>query len=205
MKFVLFVEGQTEKEALRDWIRRWLDPQLAESVGIKMVRFEGWQDYVKHIRSKVALNLSGKVGQDVIAGIGLLDLYGPTFYPSGVSTVAGRYSWAKRHIEEMVGQRKFRQYFAVHETEAWLLADPSILPGQVKNALPGSCEEPEKVDFIEPPSKLLTRLYRSALNQAYKKVTDGANLFQALDPATAYPKCPYLRRLLDDMVALAGS
>ncbi|MEK7757564.1 MAG: DUF4276 family protein, partial [Planctomycetota bacterium] len=81
--------------------------------------------------------------------------------------------------------------------------DPSILPAQVKNALPGGCEEPEKVNFVDPPSELLARLYRSRLNQAYKKVTDGANLFQALDPGAAYAKCPYLRRLFDDMVALA--
>jgi len=205
VKFVLFVEGQTEKQALRDWIRRWLDPRLQRPVGIKSVRFDRWRDYVNHIRTKVRLNLSGKVGNDVIAGIGLLDLYGPTFYPSGVSTVDGRYAWAKQHLEVMVGHGKFRQYFAVHETEAWLLADPGILPVQVRNALPGSCGQPETVNFVDPPSRLLARLYRSTLNQVYKKVTDGANLFQALDPNTAYAKCPYLSQLLDDMVTLAQS
>ena len=41
MKFVLFVEGHTERKALPDFIRRWLDSRLAQRVGIKAVRFEG--------------------------------------------------------------------------------------------------------------------------------------------------------------------
>jgi len=204
MKYVLFVEGRTEKQALRDFLRRWLDPQLPKHVGIRVVRFDGWRDYLNHIKKKVALNLSGDAGVDVIAGIGLLDLYGPTFYPDGVSAVARRYIWGKKHIEEKVKHQKFRQYFAVHETEAWLLSDAGILPSQVAGALPGNLN-PEAVNFIEPPSKLLARLYQSKLNTTYKKVTDGANLFQALKPDLAYEKCPYLKQLLDDLLTLARS
>lgn len=205
MKFVLFVEGKTEKIALRDFIKRWLDPRLPEPVGIRIVRFDGWRDYEKDIPKKVFLNLSGKAGADVIAAIGLLDLYGPTFYPGGTSTVAQRHDWAKRELERSVGHARFRQHFAVHEIEAWLLADPTIFPPQVGKALPGNCDQPETVNFRDPPAQLLERLYRARLNTAYKKVTDGANLFRALDPAIAYGKCPYLQRLLDDMLMLATS
>jgi len=203
VKFVFFVEGHTEKRALGDFIKRWLDAKLSQPVRIKTVRFDGWRDYVNHIERKVALNLSGKAGADVIATVGLLDLYGPTFYPSGVTAAAQRYTWAKQHIEGKVGNPKFRQYFAVHETEAWLLADPAILPVQIRNALPGNCAQPETVNFVEPPSHLLTRLYRSQLNVPYKKVTDGASLFGMLQPEVARGKCPYLKQLLDDLLALA--
>lgn len=203
MKFVLFVEGHTEKEALGQFIKRWLDTRLAKPVRIKVVRLDGWRNYEKEIGKKVNLNLSGVGGADVIAAIGLLDLYGPTFYPNGTSTATERYAWAKQRFEKMVGHPKFRQHFAVHETEAWLLADPTILPDQVATALPGNCREPETVNFVDPPSKLLSRLYRSRLNVGYKKVTDGANLFQALDPGTAGSKCPHLQQLLNDMLALA--
>ncbi len=41
MKFVLFVEGHTEKAAVGPFLKRWLDPQLSSPVGIKTVRFEG--------------------------------------------------------------------------------------------------------------------------------------------------------------------
>ena len=118
MKFVLFVEGYTEKKALPEFLRRWLDPQLSQRVGVKVVRFEGWADYVNEIAKKDALNLSGKAGADVIAGIGLLDLYGPTFYPNGVQSAADRYTWAKRHSERAVNHPKFHQYLAVHDAEA---------------------------------------------------------------------------------------
>ncbi len=79
MKIVLFVEGHTEKRALPEFFKRWLDPRLPSPLGIKTVRFEGWRDYVGEIHKKVHLQLSGRSGADVVAAIGLLDLYGPTF------------------------------------------------------------------------------------------------------------------------------
>jgi len=203
LKFTLFVEGHTEKRALPSFLKRWLDAKLPAPVGIKIVRFEGWHDYVKEIDKKVHLNLTGKAGPDVIAGIGLIDLYGPTFYPTGVSTAAQRYQWAKNHIEGKVNNARFRQYFAVHETEAWLLADPSILPSQVATALPGGHVNPEGVNFSQPPKKLLEHLYRARLGRGYNQVIDGTNLFLELDPNIVYKKCPYFGQLLDEMLQLA--
>ena len=141
----------------------------------------------------------------MVGAIGLLDLYGPTFYPQDRKDASERYAWAKRHLEEKVGHPRFRQHFAVHETEAWLLADPEILPREVRTALPGRCSRPEEVNFEEPPGKLLMRLYRAKLGTKYKKVIDGADLFQSLQPDLAAQKCPYLRTLLDDMLHLAKS
>lgn len=48
MKIVLFVEGHTEKKSLPDFFKRWLDPQLPERIGIKVVRFEGWPAQQDH-------------------------------------------------------------------------------------------------------------------------------------------------------------
>jgi hypothetical protein len=202
MKFVLFVEGHTERLAVPQLLKRWLDPRLAKPVGIKVSRFEGWSDYARDIRKKVELNLSGKSGSDVIAGIGLLDLYGPAIYPDQYADAASRLAWAKEHFERLTGHSRFRQHFAVHELEAWLLAEPAVLPRAVRNALPAT--PPERVNFTEPPAKLLDRLYTSKLSRRYKKTTDGTNLFRDLDPATAYAKCPNLKLLLDDMLRMAN-
>lgn len=203
MKFVLFVEGHTERKALPEFLKRWLDARLPQRVGIKVVRFEGWRDYREEIAKKVELNLGGKVGADVIAGIGLLDLYGPTIYPPDKTAATERYEWAKDWFERKVNHPRFRQHFAVHETEAWLLAEPRILPGAVEKSLPGKCARPEAVNFNEPPAKLLERLYKEKLGRPYKKLIDGANLFAELSPDTAQAKCPYLGRLLQDMLSLA--
>lgn len=205
MKFVLFVEGYTESSALPQFLKRWLDPQLPAPVGIRPVRFEGWPHYYDEIGKKVSLNLSGKSGADVIAGIGLLDLYGPTFYPADKKTAADRYLWAKSEIERRVDHPKFRQHFAVHELEAWLLSEPANLPPEVCRALPGNSATPEQVNFNEPPAKLLERLYKTRLSRSYRKVIDGTNLLKCLDPAIAVRKCPHLKHLLDDMLGLASA
>jgi hypothetical protein len=203
MKFVLFVEGHTEKKAIPEFLKRKLDPQLSKPVGIKIVRFEGWQDYVKNIAKKVALNLSGQTGADVIAAIGLLDLFGPTFYPLGKTDAEAKMAWAKEYLETSVDNRRFRQHFAVHELEAWLLASPDGLPDAVRNALPGKCTQPEGVNFDEPPSMLLERLYREKLGRHYKKITDGTNLFRRLEPNAVRAKCPHFKALVDEMFELA--
>src|SRR6476659_2709531 len=116
MRVVLFVEGDTEA-GVRDLLLRWLSLSHlpgGKRVGITTVRFRGWSSYHDEIAEKVRLNLSKA---DVIGGIGLLDLYGPP-YPKNKRSVEERYRWAKERLEKKVAHPKFRQHFAVHETEA---------------------------------------------------------------------------------------
>jgi hypothetical protein len=202
MKFVLFIEGHTEK-ALPEFLKRWLDPRLAKPVGIKTVRFDGWQELVKDSPKKAAMHLEGPDKDDIIAVIALIDLYGPTFYPDNMKTADERCNWAKNELEKKVGHPKFYQFFAVHETEAWLLSAPDLFPMEVKTALPAKAANPEKVNFDEPPAKLLERLYDLKTDRRYKKVTHGKELFSRLDPNVAYGKCPRLRELLEKMLELA--
>jgi len=152
------------------------------------------------------LRLSGADVGEVIAGIGLLDAYGldrALSFPSGVSSVASRCSWAKREIEERVNHAKFRQHFAVHELEAWLLSDVRIFPREVSRRIAAKTASPESVNLDEPPARLLEKAYRDGLRCGYKKAVDGPDLFQFLDPNVAYEKCPALKSMLDDMLALA--
>ncbi len=205
MKFVIFVEGHTEKIALPNFFKRWLDPKLDQRVGIQVVRFDGWPELVKDSPDKAAMHLEKR---DVIAVIALLDLYGPTIYPDHIETATARYEWAKKDIEEKVNTKIgnsgiFRQVFAVHETEAWLFSDPNIFPNNIQRAFPGKTSSPENINFNEPPSKLLERLYKTKMKRTYKKVTHGKELFGKLDPQIAYNKCPRLKELLDEMLRLA--
>jgi hypothetical protein len=102
MKFVLFVEGYTEDKALPKFLKKWLDPRLAQPVGIKVVRFEGWQELVKDTPKKALMHLNGPDKGDIIAVIALMDLYGPTFYPNDKKTGDERYDWAKKDLEKRV-------------------------------------------------------------------------------------------------------
>jgi hypothetical protein len=200
MKFVLFCEGDTEQRSLPAFLRRWLDSQFRDRVGVQPVRFSGWQDLVKSAPKKASMHLAKG---DVIAVIALLDLYGPTFYPADIKTAEERLVWAKKHVEDRVDDRRFRQYFAVHEVEAWLLSQPDLLPQAVSKKLPGKVKEPESINFTEPPSYLLDRLYNEATGKSYKKVVNGTELFGKLDPAVVRAKCPTFRQMADDLVEMA--
>ncbi|MDY7076170.1 MAG: DUF4276 family protein [Chloroflexota bacterium] len=207
MKFVLMVEGWTEKErVVRGFLKRWLDPRLAQPVGINSVRFKGSSNYISNIASKAELYLAS---EDVVAVIGLLDLYG---LPKRVqqnfardATVDEKVSSARRQIVNLISvdiRDRFRQHFAVHEIEAWLLAEPDRLPRGI--ALTSyQKDHPETVDFDTPPSRLLNREWRRLFKRNYKEVTEMRNRLPTLDPDKVYQKCPHFREMMDEMLQLA--
>jgi hypothetical protein len=204
VRFVLFAEGHTEREAVGPFLKRWLDPQLDRPVGIRVVRFNGWRHLVDDIARRARTHLDGPKGSEVIAAIGLLDLYGPDdFYPRDRRSAEDRRLWAAKKIQASVKHPKFRMFFAVHEIEAWILSQPENLPRAVREALPSKVNQPESIDFSEPPAKLLDRLYAARTGRGYKKVVYGRNLLDKLDPGIAYQKCPHLAELLDYMLAAA--
>lgn len=203
MKFVLLVEGDTEKETVAQFLRRWLDPRLDQRVGIQAVRFQGYAQLLRKVVTKAQMYLDGPKRDEIIAVIGLLDLYGPDFYPDHVTSAGERHGWAVEHIQQKVDRKDFRMFFAVHEYEAWLLSQPDILPNEVRNAISGRVTQPETVNFDEPPAKLLDRIYKARLKRTYKKTTYGKELFGKLDPAVAVQKCPYLKSMLEEMLRLA--
>jgi hypothetical protein len=197
VRFILFVEGYTEREAIGQFIKRWLDPMLSGRAGIRIVRFNGCSHFLGDISARARMHLEGPQRSDIIGGIGLLDLYIPGFYPEHLSSTEQRYAWAVQEIEGRVAHPKFRMFFAVHEVEAWILSQPELLPDSVRRMLPSTASQPESIDFDE-------RLYRTQQRgRSYKKRTYGRNLLDRLDPAVAYQKCPHLAELLDYMLAAA--
>lgn len=118
MKFVFFVEGYTEKAAIPQLVKRCLEPHLSAQVGVLIVRFDGWSHFYKDIATKARLHLNGPKRDDLIAAVGLLDLYGPTFFPPHLTTADERSQWGVKTIENQVDHPKFRMFFAHHEIEA---------------------------------------------------------------------------------------
>jgi len=203
MRFILFVEGYTEKKGVVPFLKRSLDARLSVKVGIKTVRFEGWPEMVKDMPKKARVHLEGPDRNHIIAVIGLLDLYGPTFYPDNVATIHERLTWAKRYLEEKVGQARFRMFFAVHEVEAWLLSQPEVFPREVGQELVWESKRPEEVNFENPPSKRLEQVYLRKTGRKYKKVVCGSQLFRKLDPENAAGKCLELKKMLEWMLEMA--
>lgn len=208
MKFVVLVEGQTEAACIGPFLQKWLNRQLNHSVGIDPVNLGGWAKFENEVGKRVGTYLEHpRLASDLVAVVGLLDLYIPDsdHYPRKLTTVQQRYDWGVERIRRKVPSMhhdRFRMYFAVHEFEAWLLSQPGNFPRDVRSSL-AKVKRPETVNFDEPPAKLLQRLYRQRTNRSYKKITDGRQLVEKLDPEIAAGKCPYLKRMLDEMLELA--
>jgi hypothetical protein len=206
-RIALFVEGDTERgdarrRTLPNFFHRWLDPQLGRTsrVGIKAVRFQGASNYLDDIAQNVGLYPDNNRANVVF---GLVDLYGlppDRIDLSRCPTVREKIDAARMYIRGLVSRRhqdRFRQHFAVHEIEAWLLAYPEQWPENVRSQL--KKRPPEQVNFNEPPAKFLNRL----LYGRYKKTTTAMNLFPKVDPQVAIDRCPYLKILAEDLLRVA--
>jgi uncharacterized protein DUF4276 len=207
MKFVLLVEGASEKKGIASFLKQYLDSQLSQPVGIQVVDMGGYGDFKKKAHRKAEMHINRPDRDQIIAVVGLLDLYGPQFsdfYPSDQTSTQQRYEWGVNYFEREVNNPRFRMFFAVHEFEAWIFSQPEVLPRLDRDLLPQGLRPPEEINFDRPPSNLLGELYRRAFrNRGYKKVTDGPEMFSRLNPMTAYNRCPNLKQMLDGMLALA--
>lgn len=200
-RLILLVEGHTEGQTIAEFLKRWLDKRLPKPVGISTVRFEGWSELVREAPKRTQTYLEKAPNrQGVIAVIGLIDLYGPSFYPDSIVGVEDKYAWGKKYIEDLVGHPRYYQFFAVHEIEAWLLSDLNDFPPAVKKALADKAKSPETINFDEPPAKLLNRIYQRETKRVYKKVTEARNRFPKLDPQAAAEKCPHLKEMLESLL-----
>ena len=200
MHITFLCEGKTESKTLHDFFKRWLDPKTEQPIGLRFADIKGWRGFLKDAAQKARFHLDNP---KTIAVFGLIDLYGPEFYPKGCSGTSPRCSWAKDYLESLVGQERYHQFFAVQEVEAWLLSDPAIFPFKVTQRQLSGGKCPEDVNNTAPPAMKLKQLYKSAGYRTYRKVVDGSALFQALDSNIAYEKCPNLRSMLDRMLSLA--
>ena len=203
MKFVVFVEGDLEKRVLSAFLRQWLNSKTTRRVGVHVIRFQGVNQFTKKVPVAARRHLEGPGQSDIIAAIGMLDLYGVDYYPQHLSSAKERHEWLCQMFREKVNHTKFRMFCAVHEVEAWILSQPEFLPAKCRRALPGTVQRPESINFDEPPSKLLQKLYNQKLPRRYKKIVDGTNLFAKLDPAIVRNRCPYLKSMLDEMLNMA--
>ena len=204
MRIVFFVEGETEKKVLPVFLRKWFQDKTKNNVGIRVVRFNGWPDLINKAPKKAEMYLNNPQHKnEIIAVIALLDLYGPDIYPDKISDAEKRYTWGKKHLEDKVDEEKFFQFFCVHEIEAWLLSDPKIFPSECQNRIDKLSANPEEINFDDPPSKRLNRIYLKETGKAYRKLVDGYHLFNNLDPNIAYNKCPRLKEMLDFLLTLA--
>lgn len=202
MRFMVLVEGHMERMAVHGFLKKWLDARLDPPIGVRVRMFQGKDHYRRECPKVARTYLEGPDSGDIIGVIGLLDLCGPTWFPERITDCSGRRAWATEEFERAVDDERFRQFFAMHDVESWLLSDPSLFSGPMRTTIT-KIKEPEKVNFTRPPSKVLAELFSHHRPYGYGKTTDGRDLLSRLDPDVAAKKCPALRELLDTMVDMA--
>lgn len=208
-QIALFVEGDTERgdarrRTLPTFIHKWLDPKLpaGSRVGILPIKFHGVSNYLDDLAQKVELYLDESRANFVV---GLVDLYGippDRIDLSAYPTIRQKVIAARSYMKNLVPQPyrdRFRQHFAVHEVEAWLLAYPEEWPPEVRDQIRKRL--PEQVNFNEPPARFLKRI----LGGRYKKTTTAMNFFPKVDPQIAVNQCPYLKLFMEDLLLIAQS
>mgnify|MGYP001105477887 CR=1 FL=1 len=206
-RIALFVEGDTERgdarrKTLPTFFHKWLDPRLPKGarVGIVPRRFQGVSEFLDDLPKTVRAYLDRGQANFVV---GLVDLYGlppDRIDLSGCASIKEKVSKARQYIRNLVPAEfgnRFRQHFAVHEVEAWLLAYPEKWPPEVRDQI--KKRPPERVNFKEPPAKFLKRI----LGGRYKKTVYAKNLFPNVDPQQAIDKCPFLKLLAEDLLEIA--
>jgi hypothetical protein len=204
MKFIIFVEGDTEKDVLPGLLKRCIEPELKRNIGIQPVNFHGWANLWREARKKAEFYLHGAgYSTDIMAVFSILDLYGPDIYPPHLSGAKDRYSWAKSKLQTEVGHERFRHYFAVHELEALLFSQSSSFPKEIIKDVEALSAKPEEVNCDAPPKRRLDRIYEHRLKRGYQPRVDGAKLFRILRPAEVRSKCPMFSAMIDEMIALA--
>ncbi|HEX3998572.1 MAG TPA: hypothetical protein VHX65_08495, partial [Pirellulales bacterium] len=120
------LEYRFTQKSVNAYLKRWLDTKLKPNyVGLATIDLGGSGHFVKEYAMQARDHLAAASLTGTIGVIGLLDFYGcPTA------------ALDARLMEKEVDDKRFRMFYAVHESEAWLLSQPEIMPWAISDALP---------------------------------------------------------------------
>ncbi len=201
MRFVLIVEGDTEKRSIEGLVRTDLKKKTGKNIGVTAVNIRGYGNFRRDLPGKVQKFINSPDKGEILAVIGLVDLYLTPFAKDVHLPVPERIATGRRFFEEQVNQDRFRMFFAVHEYEAWLLSDPDRFDAAIREKISIHAKKPEEVNNDEPPSRYLKRIYSEYLHREYKKTVDGKVLMGRINPEQVYEKCPNYREMIDFLIS----
>ena len=197
MRIKIFCEGQTE-EGLRILLGQAV---AVPGCGIHIKTYEGVGALLRRLDDAVESEL--RSGAHVAFCV--VDYH---HYPLPQITrnlpLAQRLEAIKSDVLEQIDNSRrsaLRCHVIVHEVETWILADEQVIAQRLKIKNIPIWQQPENVDDMKPPSKVLEELFRtrSLLKKRYNKFKDGVDLLQKIDWQKVYVKCPAFKQLVDDL------
>ncbi len=175
-RFVFIVEGKTEKESLRAFLANCLSWRGVAGVGIKILGKDS-ASKVFHEGPKLAGELlNAKDGESILAVYTLLDIFNAGIFPETGMSIEDRVAWGRDSMQQRFLHPRYRHYFAVHELEAWLLADTANLPAKMRADLRQHQAHPEQVNDKTSPSNLISASHLRQFNRKYSKPVHGRPL-----------------------------
>lgn len=204
-RVIVLCEGETEEIALREFVRRQWNSEGLGLVGLETRNLHG------HL-TKAGLFAKGYLDDPtVLAVFTLIDLQGMTLVEHApnddVQTKVMRVQdWLHDEVQHPRSQ-DFHPHVAVHETEAWILAEGSALARRLRCTTIHPDPQAELKNFQRPPSERINDLFRQhrhgQAKRGYQKIEDGTPLFKALPFEPVYSSCPYFRAFYDGLKQVA--
>ena len=191
MLVFLLVEGHLERDHLASFLRRAVD--ALEGHGLRVGKMRNYRRVGPATKAATEM-----YGADAV--FALFDLKGFPGVQGQSGTPAHRARWLKGQLISVVPseyREKFHPHVAVHELEAWILADKSRLTELGLTGLPAG--DPEDVNFTAGPKGRLAERWRLAKGRGYQEVIDGARLLQEIDPQVVRNGCPHFRAFITDL------
>jgi hypothetical protein len=199
-RIVLLCEGESEEIAAKYFLRRQLEAVGLKAVGLHPINLNAKiEDIFTNTRRF-------RKDRDVVAVFTLVDLYGfnrvafQAHATVGQKVEAAR-AWLREGASD-VDPGFFHPHLAVHDLEAWLLAEGAALAERLHHRI-APHPRAEELDFERPPGKLVDDLFQKHRKEAYRKTIDGPPLYKSLAFDLVYQSCLYFREFYDDLQSTA--
>jgi hypothetical protein len=194
-------EGESEELAAKHFLRPQLDAVGLKAVGLRPINLNA---KIEDIFTKTP---RFRKDGDVVAVFTLVDLYGlhhrvqfPANATVGQKVDAAR-AWLRKGASD-VDPGFFHPHLAVHDLEAWLLAEGVSLGKRLRHEIDPDPRAEER-DFDRPPNKQVNDLFVKHRDEGYRKTVDGPPLYKELAFDPVYRSCPYFREFYDDLRSVA--
>jgi hypothetical protein len=206
LRFVLLVEGPSEKLALPQFFKRWLDERFLVPIDIKAIVRTGAANVCEEAPKDVPKLLNALNAPELVGIISICDLASELPFLNPSKSKTERIEIATKFMLDKVDHDKYRHFFIVHELEAWLLSNPTIFGKELGSEVSKKIKKnPEEINDKKPPAKLLDEVFFAKTGRNYedRKPETCANAFRKLDVEKAYAACPSLAAILDEMLSMA--
>ena len=193
-RIYILCEGDTEENAIKYFIR----PQWDKMGELKSVALDSKTIKPKDIHKQTKQLIENG---DCDAVFLLFDLYGFPQELKGLDYKEKQEYIVQKLKTESNYHDLFFPHLAVHEIEAWVLADGDTLTAYFRNKISGENNAEEK-NFQNNPSKRLNDLFNKYKHTRYYKNSDSSALFRKLNFTSVYNNCPYFRLFYDELVKI---